>query len=305
MLLINPAEVIKYAFNSREMISPELIRETKIDISQEVFVRPRIGDELFDKITGGEHKKLTDEFIKPALAYYIRYIVIEELAVKLGDDGAIVYAGGEVKETQSNSLNQTANATKETIDNGQEIKKADSKTTSLSDESETSAQDKTQTENKTQKEIGTNKVANTETHQIDKDSITVNSTINEKTLDESYAGEDKNIDINKTDKIETTVNDIRKIDIEKSNNQNNNYNATNTLEKLINQTQNETANRQQNNTILKSNKNFTPASLTMINLLKMRALSDANALIKKAVRHIKKNPETYGTLNVNSNPYFL
>lgn len=305
MLLINPSEVIKYAFNSREMINSDLIRDTKIDISQEVFVRPRIGDVLFDKITAGEHKNLTDEFIKPALAYFIRYIMIEELAVKLSDDGAILYAGGQIEETQTNTTNQTVNASKETIDNGQEIKKADSKTSSQYDDSETSAQDKTQSENATRKEVGTNNVAKTETHNIDKDSITVNTTINENSTDESYATANTDIDSTKTDKTEIVINDVRKVDSEKSQTQTNNENATNTLEKLINQTQNDTTNRQQNNTNQRSTKNFTPASSIMIGMLKSRSLSDANALIKKAVRHIKNNPQIYGPLNVTPDPFLF
>lgn len=296
MLLINPSEVIKYAFNSREMINSDLIRDTKIDISQEVFVRPRIGDVLFDKITAGEHKNLTDEFIKPALAYFIRYIMIEELAVKLSDDGAILYAGGQIEETQTNTTNQTVNASKETIDNGQEIKKADS---------ETSAQDKTQSENATRKEVGTNNVAKTETHNIDKDSITVNTTINENSTDESFATANTDIDSTKTDKTEIVINDVRKVDSEKSQTQTNNENATNTLEKLINQTQNDTTNRLQNNTNQRSTKNFTPASSIMIGMLKSRSLSDANALIKKAVRHIKNNPQIYGPLNVTPDPFLF
>lgn len=113
MLLITPAEVIRMAFTPREIINPESVRTLKIDIAQEHFIRPRVGDDMFEEMTDGLHTEFVEEYIKPALAQFVRYGVITEMAVKMDNNGALVYSSSSgSKETQANktavaTVNQT------------------------------------------------------------------------------------------------------------------------------------------------------------------------------------------------------
>lgn len=113
MLLITPAEVIRMAFTPREIISPESLRTLKIDIAQEHFIRPRFGDDMFQEMLNDNHYDFVEEYIKPALAQFVRYGVIAEMAVRVDDNGALVYSSSSgSKEKQANktalaTVNQT------------------------------------------------------------------------------------------------------------------------------------------------------------------------------------------------------
>lgn len=90
-LLITPQEVIDLAFAANDMITPGSIKQTKIDAAQEKFIRPVLG-KLYDALLAGKYPDLLTDYIRPALAYYVRYSVIPDLAVKLNDKGAQLYA---------------------------------------------------------------------------------------------------------------------------------------------------------------------------------------------------------------------
>ncbi|MEF9949769.1 MAG: hypothetical protein RR752_01160 [Mucinivorans sp.] len=113
MLLITASEVVNLAFAARETISPSSIRSLKIDIAQEHFLRPRVGEALFDEMTEGQHPDLVTNYIKPALACFVRYGMIEELAIAVGDKGALVYSSSTGMQNAEEDL------TNDTTINGQ------------------------------------------------------------------------------------------------------------------------------------------------------------------------------------------
>lgn len=108
MLLITPVEVVEHAFMPRENISPQVIRPAKIDIAADHFVRPRFGDELYDKFIEGEYSPFVEEFIKPALAHYVRYGVVDELSIQMSDSGAVLFENEEQKSLQNKNSSVTA-----------------------------------------------------------------------------------------------------------------------------------------------------------------------------------------------------
>ncbi len=85
--LITPDEVIKLAFSPTEQIKPSAIVESKIIAAEEKYIRPVLGG-LFEALKEGKYPELLDEYIKPALAYYVRYGVIPDLSLKLNNMGA-------------------------------------------------------------------------------------------------------------------------------------------------------------------------------------------------------------------------
>lgn len=89
-LLLSPEQVIDFAFAANDKITSGSIKESKIDAAQEKYIRPVLG-KLYDALVEGNYPELLEEYIRPALAYYVRYTVIPDLALKLNDKGAQTY----------------------------------------------------------------------------------------------------------------------------------------------------------------------------------------------------------------------
>ncbi len=104
MLLISAAEVKELAFMVRETIEEGSIRPIKIDIAQEQYIRPRLGERLFDRVLSGEYSDFVSSYLKPALAHYVRASIIDELSIQITDSGVIVYQGAETKSEVVNKM---------------------------------------------------------------------------------------------------------------------------------------------------------------------------------------------------------
>lgn len=138
MLLITPEQVIDIAFMKREIISPEAIRPVKIDIAQEHFIRPRLGNRMFESLTAGANPDFVDRYIKPALAHYVRYGIVDEIAVQFSDNGAIVYRSSVSENTElvskEDSQDKTVTNESQASDNGDNtVTQTDSTTTISTD----------------------------------------------------------------------------------------------------------------------------------------------------------------------------
>lgn len=119
MLLITPAEVVELAFTPREIISHSSVRHLKIDVAQEHFIRPRFGDALFEKFKEGEHSAFVDGFIKPALAHFVRYGLVDELSIQMSDTGAVIFHREvtQAERSSNSSTNLTEQLTAQMRDN--------------------------------------------------------------------------------------------------------------------------------------------------------------------------------------------
>ena len=128
MLLINPPEVIEYAFSRRELISSQNINLCRIDIAQERYIAARLGYELYDKLCAGEFKSFTDEYIKPALAHYVRYLLVDEMQILFGEKGCLVFSLQESSSSKKDS--GTSDSTHDSLDhNVSDMSKYNSTTT--------------------------------------------------------------------------------------------------------------------------------------------------------------------------------
>lgn len=85
-LLISPQQVIDLSFAKSDQITIDSIKDTKIDAAQEKFIRPVLGD-LYQSLVEDKYTQLLEEYIQPALAYYVRYTIIPDLSLKLNDIG--------------------------------------------------------------------------------------------------------------------------------------------------------------------------------------------------------------------------
>lgn len=110
MILITPSEVLDHAFTAREQITPQSVKIAKIITCCEKYIRPRFGDNLYDKFADGEYSTFVDGYLKPAIAHYVRYAIVDELSIQLSDNGAMQFDDREQESTQvrQNTLTHTS-----------------------------------------------------------------------------------------------------------------------------------------------------------------------------------------------------
>ena len=73
--LITPDRVVELAFGGEERAHRELVTECDIAEAEQRYVRPILGDELFDALLSGEYEHLLKEYVEPTIAAWCRYVV--------------------------------------------------------------------------------------------------------------------------------------------------------------------------------------------------------------------------------------
>ncbi len=86
VIIISPAEVASRAFPSS--LDPEggFIPESSILAAQQKFMKPVLGT-LYPHL--GKYPELVDKYVKPALAQWVRYLVLPTIASQVGSMGII------------------------------------------------------------------------------------------------------------------------------------------------------------------------------------------------------------------------
>ncbi|MDR0954534.1 MAG: hypothetical protein LBM20_04035 [Rikenellaceae bacterium] len=87
-LLITSAEVIELAFSPHDRVSPVVMTDSRIETAQLRFLKPVLKT-LYPRLTEGEYADFCTEYIKPALAHFVKYHLFLSLAIRIGDDGII------------------------------------------------------------------------------------------------------------------------------------------------------------------------------------------------------------------------
>ena len=85
-LLITAAEVLETAFPSNEYVPEGMIVPARIETAQLGFLRPVFG-KLYDKLGEEPYAAFCRTYIKPALAYYVRYLMVDEQSAAIGAAG--------------------------------------------------------------------------------------------------------------------------------------------------------------------------------------------------------------------------
>ncbi len=83
MELITSQEVVETAFPEPHKIDPALILSQKIEAVQEKFIRPALGV-YYDKLAEEPFREFADSYVKPALAFFVKYSILPDLAVSIG-----------------------------------------------------------------------------------------------------------------------------------------------------------------------------------------------------------------------------
>ena len=92
--LILAQEVISKSFTNKNTLEL-LIKENFIEVAQEQHIRPVLGDDFYDEIVkqnndnnlSVDNKKLLDDFIKDALAFYVKFEVLDDISFNTTSKG--------------------------------------------------------------------------------------------------------------------------------------------------------------------------------------------------------------------------
>lgn len=92
--LITAADIITNAFTNNT-VDPNVIKDNFIEIAQEEHIFPVLGEDLYDEIVDqnntasltAENTTLLDTYIKPALAFYVKYEILDDMSVNTTDKG--------------------------------------------------------------------------------------------------------------------------------------------------------------------------------------------------------------------------
>lgn len=85
-LLITPKEVIDLAFSQTDQLTSGAVKETKIIAAQEEYLSP-VFNGLYSVMIEGKYSGFVEEYIKPALAYFVRYGMIPDMSIQVGNGG--------------------------------------------------------------------------------------------------------------------------------------------------------------------------------------------------------------------------
>ena len=88
--LITATEVVALAFPDKNFL-PGKILSSHITVAQEGFLRPAMGDDFYLHLINDSHSDaetdLVNNYLKPALAMYVRYIILPDVIAHMSNTG--------------------------------------------------------------------------------------------------------------------------------------------------------------------------------------------------------------------------
>lgn len=84
--LISPSEVLGIAFVNSQPMDECCIDEATIIEAEYKFIKPVLGP-LYDKLCSGGYPTLLSDYIKPALALYVKMLLLPSLGINIGSVG--------------------------------------------------------------------------------------------------------------------------------------------------------------------------------------------------------------------------
>ena len=87
-LLISSAEALSLAFTPAEFQREELIPAVTIETAQLRYLKPAFGP-LYDCLNEPRYEAFVERYVKPALACYVRALVIDARAAAVGPSGIV------------------------------------------------------------------------------------------------------------------------------------------------------------------------------------------------------------------------
>lgn len=90
--IMTVAEVEQIAFG--DVALPEgCLSERDVQVAQLRYLAPSLGEEMYAAVLAGRYTELADEWLKPALALFVKAAVLPSLALRVGAAGVVRYGG--------------------------------------------------------------------------------------------------------------------------------------------------------------------------------------------------------------------
>ena len=83
-LLMTPAEVVEAAFGGGDVIDAAIVTESAVLTAQRRYLRPVFGVSFYGALEQGRYGAFLAEYVRPALALFVKYLVLPDAAVRLG-----------------------------------------------------------------------------------------------------------------------------------------------------------------------------------------------------------------------------
>ena len=91
--LITPRQVVDLAFGEAEYLSEQAVSDADIVAATSRYVVPIVGEELAERLAEGEYSELLNEYVAPALAAAVRYMIQPLISLRTGDSGLVAPKG--------------------------------------------------------------------------------------------------------------------------------------------------------------------------------------------------------------------
>ena len=91
--LVTPRQVVDLAFGEAEYLSEQAVSDADIVAATSRYVVPIVGEELAERLAEGEYSELLNEYVAPALAAAVRYMIQPLISLRTGDSGLVAPKG--------------------------------------------------------------------------------------------------------------------------------------------------------------------------------------------------------------------
>lgn len=114
-VLITAEEVVKLAFGESQGVEPEDIGVSSILSAQQKFIKPVVNN-LWNRLLVGGDSKLLESYIKPALACYVKYMVLPKLQLSVGSMGIVQHRSSHFVTASDSQLRELRRSVKKDAD---------------------------------------------------------------------------------------------------------------------------------------------------------------------------------------------
>lgn len=113
---MTPAEAAERCFGGETNMAGEFVTESAILAAQRKYLKPVFGAELWAELESGGYPAFTEDYVKPALALYVKKLVLPVLAAQAGALGIVSYGGQNFAGASDKSVAALAAAVKSQAD---------------------------------------------------------------------------------------------------------------------------------------------------------------------------------------------
>lgn len=106
--LVSPAEVLAVAFGTTHTLRESDVPEHTILAAERKFLRPVLGEELYEKLTAEEptstDRAFVENYLKTPLALYVASLLLPTIALQVGAAGVVRVAGESFRAVDERSV---------------------------------------------------------------------------------------------------------------------------------------------------------------------------------------------------------